>query len=66
MKNLTEIKNECNAEIEACIFDSCMYYFNDYPEEREIYAEEFKKAFCDLIDKIKNEFDEQDMEEGEL
>lgn len=62
MQTLEEIKIDCKAEIEAFFTNSIKYYLQHYPAERKIYAEEFKKACCILMDKIDHEIIQLDIE----
>lgn len=54
-----KVKTECRAAIEEMV-DTFLFYFNEHPEDRHEWAQTFKATFCELVDKIEKEFDNEE------
>ena len=54
-------KNWVQGTIENYIND-LIFYFSEYSNDRKEYAEAFKKEFCDLVDRLINEFENESEE----
>lgn len=50
--NNAEIYEECKKTVENKMIDSLLFYFEEYPSQRNLFIENFKKAFNILIYKI--------------
>lgn len=57
MKNQINMKRECKTIIENKLIDSILFYFQDYPEQREEFCEELTNAFTQILQNLKKEFE---------
>ena len=49
-----DIKNECEAVV-SNFTDTILFYYSEYPEERENFKQAFKEAFNEMVDEIFSE-----------
>lgn len=57
-----KMKTECIAAVEEMI-ETITFYFNEHPENRHEWAQAFKVTFCELVDKMEEEFRKNEDEE---
>ena len=50
-------------EAKATIESDLIFYFSEYREERQKWAETFKEVFCNTVDNIVKEMEEVDEED---
>lgn len=57
MRKQIDMKRECEAIIENNLMGSMLYYFQDFPEQREEFCEELTNAFTRILQNLKKEFE---------
>lgn len=57
-----EIYEECEATLDNDVLNSILFYFSQYRNQREEFAEIFKQSFCSMIDQVLQEIIEQEEE----
>ena len=51
---INEIYSECETVIENEMLDSLLWYLQEYSNQRNDFAESFKKAFCQVLKELAN------------
>ena len=62
MKKVNRVE-EAKATIDNDILSDLIFYFYEYREERQKWADTFKKVFCDKVDKLVKEMEELEEED---
>lgn len=57
------VYEECNKVLENGVLDSLLFYFTEYSAQRKEFAENFKQAFCTLVDDVVTNLEEEEEEE---
>ena len=60
---IIDIKKECEAIIENQMIDTLLFYFQEYPEQREEFCTELIKTMTETIYQLKKEIEEAETED---